>query len=108
MNDLIIEDIVIGTGEPVKQKDKIAIHYKGTLMDGTVFDSSYDRGEPLECRIGVGQLIRGWDVGVIGIQTGGKRKLTIPYMQAYGDDGVPPIIPPKSDLIFEIELVEIQ
>jgi peptidylprolyl isomerase len=107
VNDLIIEDLVVGTGELLKQKDKIVIHYKGMLLDGTVFDSSYDRDEALECKIGVGKLIRGWDVGCIGMQVGGKRKLTIPYMQAYGELGYPPIIPPCADLVFELELLEI-
>jgi FKBP-type peptidyl-prolyl cis-trans isomerase len=107
MQDLIIEDITIGTGEEVKQKDKISIHYTGMLADGTVFDSSVERNEPLECKIGVGQLIRGWDVGIIGLKVGGKRRLIIPYMQAYGEEGHPPLIPAKSDLTFDVELLEI-
>jgi peptidylprolyl isomerase len=107
MKDLIIEDILIGTGEEVKQKDKISIHYTGMLADGTVFDSSYEREEPLVVKVGIGQLIRGWDVGIIGLREGGKRRLSIPYMLAYGEDGHPPTIPPQSDLTFDVELLEI-
>jgi FKBP-type peptidyl-prolyl cis-trans isomerase len=107
MNELIFEDTLVGTGAEVKQKDKIAIHYTGMLADGKVFDSSYERDEPLVVRVGVGQLIRGWDVGIIGLKEGGKRTLRIPYMLAYGEEGFPPTIPPQSDLIFDVELIEI-
>lgn len=105
--ELIIEDIEVGTGDAVVEAgDDIVIHYHGTLTDGTVFDSSVDRGEPFQTQIGVGQVIQGWDEGVIGMKTGGKRKLTIPPQMAYGEQGVGSI-PPNSTLIFEVELVEI-
>lgn len=105
--ELIIEDIEEGTGEEVVESgDDIVIHYRGTLTDGTVFDSSYDRGEPFQTTIGVGQVIQGWDEGVIGMKAGGKRKLTIPPHMAYGQQGQGSI-PPNSTLIFEVELVEI-
>lgn len=105
--ELIIEDIEEGTGQDVVESgDDIVIHYRGTLQDGTVFDSSYDRGEPFQTQIGVGQVIQGWDEGVIGMKAGGKRKLTIPPHMAYGEQGVGSI-PPNSTLIFEVELVEI-
>lgn len=104
--ELVVEDITEGTGEAVKSGDTIKIDYKGTLVDGTVFDSSYDRGEPFETQIGVGQVIKGWDEGVIGMKAGGKRKLTIPPDMAYGEQGVGNI-PPNSTLIFEVELIEI-
>lgn len=105
--ELIIEDIEEGTGQDVVESgDDIVIHYRGTLEDGTVFDSSYDRGEPFQTQIGVGQVIQGWDEGVIGMRAGGKRKLTIPPHMAYGEQGVGSI-PPNSTLIFEVELVEI-
>ena len=105
--ELIVEDIEVGTGDAVVESgDDIVIHYKGTLTDGTVFDSSYDRGEPFQTQIGVGAVIKGWDEGVIGMKAGGKRKLTIPPNMAYGEQGQGPI-PPNSTLIFEVELVEI-
>ncbi len=105
--ELIIEDIEEGTGDvAVESGDDIVIHYKGTLADGTVFDSSYDRGEPFQTQIGVGQVIQGWDKGVIGMKVGGKRKLTIPPQMAYGEQGQGSI-PPNSTLIFEVELLEI-
>lgn len=107
--ELKIEDIQEGTGSAVVESgDDIVIHYKGTLPDGTVFDSSYDRGEPFQTQIGVGAVIQGWDEGVLGMKVGGKRKLTIPPDKAYGESGTPDgTIPPNSTLIFEVELVEI-
>jgi peptidylprolyl isomerase len=104
---LIIEDIKEGTGEEVHPGDYITIHYNGTLEDGTKFDSSYDRGAPFQTRIGVGQVIEGWDLGVIGMRKGGKRKLVIPSHLAYGDRAVGDVIKPNSTLVFEVELVSI-
>jgi FKBP-type peptidyl-prolyl cis-trans isomerase len=103
-----IEDTQEGTGQEVKSGDTVVIHYRGTLEDGTVFDSSYDRGEPFTTQIGVGQVIQGWDQGVPGMKVGGKRKLTIPPSLGYGEAGAPPTIPPNATLIFEVELVGIQ
>lgn len=104
---LIIEDIEEGTGEAVVEAgDDIVVHYHGTLTDGTVFDSSVDRGEPFQTQIGVGQVIPGWDEGILGMKVGGKRKLTIPPNMAYGEQGAGSI-PPNSTLIFEVELIEI-
>lgn len=105
---LKIEDSLVGTGATVKSGDTITIHYLGTLMDGTKFDSSYDRGQPFETQIGVGMLIEGWDKGIPGMKIGGKRKLTIPPEMAYGDQGAGTDIPPKSTLVFEVELLEIK
>lgn len=105
--ELKIEDIKVGTGKEVKSGDKIVIHYKGTLTNGKQFDSSYDRGKPFETQIGVGQVIEGWDKGVIGMKVGGKRKLTIPPDMAYGNKQVG-AIPPNSTLIFEVELINIK
>lgn len=107
VTELIIEDTKIGTGNEVKSGDNISIHYTGTLEDGTKFDSSYNRGQPLETQIGVGQVIEGWDKGIVGMKIGGKRKLTIPYQMAYGEDGYGPI-PSKATLIFEVELMDIK
>jgi len=107
VTDLIIEDIQEGTGPEVKSGDTILIHYKGTLQDGTKFDSSYDRDQPFETQIGVGRVIQGWDQGILGLKAGGKRKLTIPYQLAYGEQGIPGSIPPKATLIFEVELIDV-
>lgn len=105
--DLVVETIEEGSGDQaVESGDDIVIHYRGTLEDGTVFDSSYDRGEPFQTQIGVGAVIQGWDEGVIGMKPGEKRKLIIPPDMAYGEQGVGSI-PPNSTLIFEVELVEI-
>lgn len=105
--DLKIEDTQEGTGTEVKSGDTVVIHYKGTLPDGTQFDSSYDRGEPFETQIGVGRVIKGWDLGVVGMKVGGKRKLTIPPSLGYGQQGTGSI-PPNSTLIFELELLEVK
>ncbi len=107
-NDLKIEDIKMGSGREVKGGDTISINYIGTLLDGTKFDSSYDRGKPFETQIGTGQVIAGWDQGVPGMKVGGKRRLTIPGNLAYGERGVPGSIPPNATLIFEVELVGIK
>ncbi|MDO8452517.1 MAG: FKBP-type peptidyl-prolyl cis-trans isomerase [bacterium] len=104
---LKIEDTKIGTGEAVKSGDTISIHYKGTLEDGTKFDSSYDRGQPFQTQIGVGRVIQGWDKGVPGMKVGGKRKLIIPPALGYGAAGAPGAIPPNATLLFDVELIEI-
>lgn len=104
---LLIEDIKVGSKEEVHSGDYISIHYKGMLTNGTKFDSSYDRGTPFKTRIGVGQVIEGWDMGVLGMKVGGKRKLTIPSELAYGDRGAGSIIGPGETLIFEVELISI-
>jgi FKBP-type peptidyl-prolyl cis-trans isomerase len=105
--ELKIEDTKIGTGREVKSGDTVVMHYTGILEDGTKFDSSLDRNQPFETQIGVGQVIQGWDKGIPGMKIGGKRKLTIPYQMAYGENGYGPI-PPKATLIFEVELVSIK
>lgn len=103
-----VEDIKVGTGSAVKSGDKIKINYSGTLTDGKKFDSSYDRGQAFETQIGVGQVIKGWDLGVIGMKAGGKRKLTIPPELGYGERGAGGVIPPNATLIFEVELMAIE
>jgi len=107
VTELKIEDIKVGTGSAVKSGDIVSMNYLGTLEDGSKFDSSYDRNQPFETQIGVGQVIEGWDKGVVGMQVGGKRKLTIPYQMAYGENGYGPI-PAKATLIFEVELMAIK
>lgn len=106
--ELKIEDIVEGKGAAVKEGDTVVMHYKGTLEDGTKFDSSYDRKQPFETKIGVGYVIKGWDMGVPGMKVGGKRRLTIPYQLGYGKYGVDPDIPGFATLIFEVELLKIK
>ena len=107
METLKIEDIEIGAGLEAKNGDAVSVHYTGTLEDGTKFDSSLDRGEPFVFDLGIGQVIKGWDEGVLGMKIGGKRKLTIPPGIAYDERGVPGAIPPNATLIFEIELLDI-
>lgn len=108
IKDLKIEDIEVGTGEPVKDGDTVVINYTGMLEDGTVFDTSYERGIPFETKIGVGYVIKGWDLGVPGMKVGGKRKLTIPSELGYGKYGAGDSIPPFANLTFEVELMKIK
>ncbi len=108
VDQLIIEDIATGSGAKVKAGDTVVMHYTGTLLDGTKFDSSVDRSTPFETQIGVGQVIQGWDQGVPGMQVGGKRKLTIPSALGYGPNGIPGAIPGAAALVFEVELLEIK
>lgn len=104
---LKIEDIIVGEGEEVVGGDLVSVHYVGTLLDGTEFDSSYGRGEPFQFEVGASQVIKGWEEGLLEMKVGGKRKLTIPPSLAYGEEGVPGAIPPSATLVFEIELLEI-
>lgn len=104
-NGLIIEDIKIGNGAEVKAGNIITVNYLGMLLNGTKFDSSYDRGQPFSFLLGARQVITGWDQGLIGMKVGGKRKLTIPPALAYGERGVPGAIPVNSTLVFEVELL---
>lgn len=109
MSELQIEDIVEGTGDSPVRGQKVVVHYTGWLTDGKKFDSSIDRGQPFEFQIGVGQVIQGWDDGVLTMKVGGKRKLTIPPGLAYGDRDVGNgLIPPNSTLIFEVELLDLK
>lgn len=87
--------------------DRIKVHYQGTLTDGAVFDSSYERGDPIEFKLGSGQVIKGWDQGLLAMCVGEKRRLKIPSKLGYGDRGSPPKIPGGATLIFETELVAV-
>src|SRR2546423_3347110 len=104
---LKIEDLKVGTGTEAKSGKQVTVHYVGTLTNGTKFDSSRDRGEGFDFKLGAGQVIKGWDQGVAGMKVGGLRKLTIPPELAYGAGGYPPVIPPNSTLVFEVELLKV-
>jgi len=101
-------DITEGTGAAPKKGQIVTVNYTGWLKDGTKFDSSYDRNQPFQFAIGQGQVIRGWDEGVAGMKVGGKRKLMIPPALGYGAAGAGDVIPPNSDLIFDVELLKTQ
>ena len=107
ITQLVKDDLKVGTGAEAVTGDTVKVHYTGRLMNGTKFDSSLDRKEPFEFTLGKGEVIKGWDQGVVGMKVGGKRKLTIPSKLAYGENGSPPKIKPNSPLQFEIELLEV-
>lgn len=102
------EDLVVGNGPAVKSGDTVSVHYTGWLSDGSKFDSSLDRNQPFEFTVGQGRVIQGWDQGLVGMQVGGTRKLTIPPNLAYGEQGSGNVIPPNATLVFEVQLLEIK
>lgn len=106
-SELQIEDILPGDGKAVVKGALITTQYIGRLEDGTVFDSSIERGQPFQCVIGTGRVIKGWDQGLMGMKVGGKRKLFVPAHLAYGERQIGAHIKPNSNLIFEIELLEV-
>ncbi|MDP3092856.1 MAG: FKBP-type peptidyl-prolyl cis-trans isomerase [Nitrospira sp.] len=101
-------DQVVGTGDTAKAGQTVSVHYTGWLTNGKKFDSSVDRGQPFSFRLGVGQVIKGWDEGVQGMKIGGKRKLTIPSNLGYGARGAGGLIPPHATLVFDVELLGVQ
>ena len=108
-NGLIIENIETGQGSEAKEYNKITVNYTGKLEDGSIFDSSLKKGrDPFTFTLGVGSVIKGWDLGVKGMKVGGKRKLTIPPELGYGDQGAGTVIPPGATLVFEIELLSVE
>lgn len=98
-------DEVVGSGDVATPGQTVSVHYTGWLTNGSKFDSSKDRGQPFQFKLGAGQVIRGWDEGVAGMKIGGKRKLVIPAELGYGSRGAAGAIPPDSTLIFEVELL---
>ncbi len=105
--DLVKEEVQPGTGAECKDGDKVKVHYTGRLLKTNfMFDSSVGK-TPFEFTLGKGEVIKGWDQGVVGMKVGGKRKLTIPSKLGYGDNGSPPKIPGKATLVFDVELLEI-
>ena len=106
-DEVQIVNEIIGNGLEVKNHSKVSVHYIGKLEDNTVFDSSYDRGQLFDFQIGVRQVILGWETGLLGMKEGGKRTIFIPYEYAYGESGAGSLIPPKSNLIFEIEVIKV-
>ena len=105
--EVVTQDEVIGTGLTAKSGDRIVVHYTGHFVDGKVFDSSVDRGEPFQFVLGSGQVIKGWDEGIVGMRVGGKRTLSIPPELGYGANDYGPI-PGGSTLIFDIELLKVE
>ena len=106
--DLEVTDLTVGEGDEATAGSTVSVHYVGVAYStGEQFDASYDRGSPLEFRLGVGQVIRGWDEGIVGMRVGGRRRLTIPANMAYGDRGAGSVIKPGETLIFVVDLVDV-
>lgn len=107
MDELKIEDLLVGDGKAVVRGALITSQYRGFLEDGSEFDSSYRRGEAFQCVLSNGRVIQGWLLGLAGMKVGGKRRLWVPAHLAYGERQIGTMIPPNSNLIFEIELLEV-
>ena len=106
--ELQIFDLKTGTGDTAVAGKTVVVHYTGTLLDGTKFDSSLDRNQPFPFSLGGGQVIQGWDQGVAGMKVGGVRRLIIPAKLGYGEAGAGGVIPPNAALVFEVELLEVK
>ena len=115
IKELVTTDTKVGTGAEARAGQQIVVHYTGWLYHptneghkGAKFDSSRDRSEPFPFKLGVGQVIPGWDEGVAGMKVGGQRTLTIPPQKAYGSQGAGGVIPPNATLIFDVELLDVR
>lgn len=97
-----------GDGKKANKGDMVSVHYKGQLLDGTVFDSSYKRKQPIDFNVGIGQVIKGWDEGILLLKVGDKARFVIPSDLAYGSSGAGGVIPPNAPLIFDVELVSVK
>lgn len=108
-SELVIEDIVVGDGPEAKPGDTVSTHYVGVAFSsGEEFDASWNRGAPLDFKVGVGQVIQGWDQGLLGMKVGGRRRLEIPSHLAYGDRGAGSAIGPNESLIFVVDLLGVR
>ena len=108
-NGLIIENIEIGDGTEAQDYNKVVVNYTGKLEDGSIFDSSLNPGRgPFTFTLGVGSVIKGWDIGVKGMKVGGRRRLTVPPELGYGNNGAGNVIPPGATLIFDVDLLEVE
>lgn len=105
---LLYKIIQKGSGKKAEKGKTVSVHYKGTLLDGTEFDSSYKRKQPIDFQLGVGQVISGWDEGIQLLQVGDKARFVIPSKLAYGERGAGGVIPPRATLIFDVELMDVQ
>jgi len=105
---LQIKDDRLGTGEEALTGKKVTVNYMGVFLDGKKFDSSYDRNTPFTFTLGAGEVIKGWDMGVLGMKVGGRRRLLVPADLAYGENGAGSTIPPNTPLIFAIELLKVE
>lgn len=108
MKELVITDVIIGSGKEISRGALVLAHYEGFLEEGKKFDSSHDRGKAFEFVFGTGRVIKGWDQGLIGMREGGTRKLEVPSHLAYGERKIGEIIPPHSNLLFTVELIEVR
>ena len=107
--ELVVEDLVAGDGDEAKPGHQVTVHYVGVAFSsGKEFDASYNRGEPFAFGLGAGQVIGGWDQGVVGMRVGGRRKLTIPPHLGYGARGAGGAIKPNETLIFVVDLLGVQ
>ena len=106
---LVVEDIVVGKGPEAKAGDDVSMQYVGVLYsDGTEFDASWERGQPFDFKLGAGEVIPGWDQGIVGMKVGGRREMIIPPDLAYGPAGQPPDIPPDATLVFVVDLLDVK